>query len=71
MARALRAEFVAALKLLAEAFAAAEARGVEPPVIVGGAAVEFYTGGDIQSADVDLVTTRDKIVLEELEKVAA
>lgn len=42
-----RPEFTAALGLLAEAFAAARVRGADMPVIVGGAAVEFYRPGHI------------------------
>ena len=45
-----RPEFTEALAVLADAFTAAVARGAAPPVIVGGAAVEFYTAGGIQSA---------------------
>lgn len=67
MADPYRPEFTAALRLLAEAFAAAEGRGADRPVIVGGAAVEFHTGGGIQSADFDLVSVRDDILAEELE----
>ncbi len=42
-----REEYVKALELLAKAFECVAAKGRERPVIVGGAAVEFYTGGKI------------------------
>src|SRR3954451_1770493 len=61
-----RPEFTEALEVLAAAFTAAVARGANQPVIVGGAAVEFYTAGGIQSADFDIVSVRDDIVVEEL-----
>lgn len=51
-----RPEFVAALTLLAEAFDEVVAAGFERPVLVGGAAVEFYTGGAVASGDFDVVT---------------
>jgi hypothetical protein len=51
-----RPEFVQALQLLAEAFEALVAKGCDRPVLVGGAAVEFYTGGAVVSGDFDVVT---------------
>jgi len=51
-----RPEFVEALRLLAEAFADVVKAGYGRPVIVGGAAVEFYTGGAVVSGDFDVVT---------------
>lgn len=66
MADTYRPEFTATLRLLADAFAAAEARGADRPVIVGGAAIAFYTTSDIQSADIDIVSIRDDILVEEL-----
>jgi hypothetical protein len=51
-----RPEFVAALALLAEAFEEVVVAGFERPVLVGGAAVEFYTGGAVASGDFDVVT---------------
>src|SRR3954468_20639690 len=62
-----RPEFTKGLEVLAAAFTAAVARGASQPVIVGGAAVEFYTAGSIQSADFDIANVRDDIVVEELE----
>lgn len=51
-----RPEFVAALSLLADAFDEVVAAGCERPIIVGGAAVEFYTGGAVTSGDFDVLT---------------
>ncbi len=51
-----RPEFVEALKLLAAAFGEVVKAGYKQPVIVGDAAVEFYTGGNVVSGDFDVVT---------------
>jgi hypothetical protein len=51
-----RPEFVEGLSLLAEAFDEVVAAGYERPIIVGGAAVEFYTGGAVASGDFDVLT---------------
>ncbi len=37
--------YIEALRLRSRAFDIAEQRGAPRPVIVGGSAVEFYTGG--------------------------
>ncbi len=50
-----RREFVEALVLLADAFERVVASGHARPVLVGGAAVEFYTGGAVVSGDFDVV----------------
>jgi hypothetical protein len=60
-----RPEFIEALTLLAEAFEEVGAAGFERPILVGGAAVEFYTGGAIASGDFDVITA----VQDELERV--
>lgn len=64
-----RPEFIEALKLLGRAFDAVVARGIERPVIVGGAAVEYCTAGDIMSGDFDLTTSFQEEVEEELVNV--
>ena len=51
-----RPEFVKALQLLAKAFDEVVASGFERPIIVGGAAVEFYTGGAVVSGDFDVIS---------------
>lgn len=48
-----RPEFVAALELLARACGLMRAAGVPLPILVGGAVVEFDTGGAIVSGDFD------------------
>src|SRR5229473_3388362 len=53
---AYRKEFVEALRLLAPAFERLVAEGQPRPVLVGGAAVEFYTGSAVVSGDFDVVT---------------
>src|SRR6266704_3070912 len=53
---AFRKEFVDALTLLAVAFDRVVEQGYERPILVGGGAVEFYTGGAVVSGDFDVVT---------------
>jgi hypothetical protein len=64
-----RKTYVEALRLLSRAFDIAERRGAPRPVIVGGSAVEFYTGGAITSGDFDLVGAREEILGEALVEV--
>ena len=64
-----RKVYLEALRLLSRAFDIAEQRGAPRPVIVGGSAVEFYTGGAITSGDFDLVAARAEIVGEALIEV--
>ena len=52
-----RPEFTAALGLIAEAFDMVKAAGYARPVLVGGAAVEFYTASAIVSGDFDIVSS--------------
>lgn len=51
-----RPEYSEALSLIGKAITSLAAQGLETPVLVGGAAVEFYTGGAVTSGDFDLVT---------------
>jgi hypothetical protein len=51
-----RKEFIQALELLARAFERVVQDGYSRPILVGGAAVEFYTGGAVVSGDFDIVT---------------
>jgi hypothetical protein len=44
-----RPEFLAALRLLARVSEAMAARGLPRPVLVGGGAVEFYTGSALMT----------------------
>lgn len=56
MASVYRPAYLEGLRLLAEAFEEVVSQGFDRPVIVGGAAVEFHTGGDVASGDFDVVT---------------
>lgn len=51
-----RPEFQKALALLATAVRRLQARGLEGPILVGGAAVELFTGGQVMSGDFDFVS---------------
>jgi len=46
-----RPEFLAALRMLARASEGLAQRGFSRPVLVGGGAVEFYTGSAIMTGD--------------------
>lgn len=59
-----RPEFLAALRLLGQISDAMDARGLPRPVLVGGGAVEFYTGSAVMTGDIDL-TTPAQLELEE------
>jgi hypothetical protein len=63
----LRPQFTEALKLLATAIERMEARGLSAPVLVGGAAVEVYTGGAIASGDFDFVSSWQQEFFAELQ----
>ena len=56
-----RPEFEAALNALAPVFDRVVALGGARPVIVGGAAVEFYTVSAIRTGVVDLMTAADDV----------
>jgi hypothetical protein len=62
-----RPEFEAALKLLGRAFEAVARQGFDRPILVGGAAVEFYTSGAVTSGDFDVVTLSDEPLQRALE----
>jgi hypothetical protein len=64
-----RRAYVDTLKLLARAFALYEAQGYRQPIIVGGAAVEYYTHGGIESGDFDLVEANEQALGEALQAV--
>lgn len=57
-----RPEFEAALRLLARISAAMDAAGYRPPVLVGGAAVEIYTRGAVNTGDFDLSCARQDML---------
>jgi hypothetical protein len=54
-----REPYTKALELLGRAFNSMIEHGFEPPVLVGGGAVEFYTSGAIASGDFDIVAAND------------
>ena len=63
-----RPEFATAVKLLAAISTEMDAAGFMPPVLVGGAAVEIYTAGAIATGDFDLVTARQDILEEIMQR---
>ena len=58
---AYRPEFEAALRLFARASEAMHARGFQRPILVGGAAAEFYSQSAITTGDFDLCTFRQRL----------
>jgi hypothetical protein len=50
-----RTEYLEAMKVIARVFDHYEARTQFRPILVGGAAVEYYTGGDIVSGGFDVI----------------
>jgi hypothetical protein len=67
--REYRPEFLAALDLLAKASTLMVAEGHAPPVLVGGAVVEFETRSAMTSGDLDLVSASDRALARALEAV--
>jgi hypothetical protein len=57
-----RPEFEAALRMLARISSAMDAAGYRPPIVVGGAAVEIYTRGAVNTGDFDLACGRQDIL---------
>jgi len=51
-----RPQFKAALQMLAQISSAMDDLGYNPPILVGGGAVELYTQGAINTGDFDLVS---------------
>jgi len=62
-----RPEFEAALRLLAQASEAMVARGLPRPILVGGAAAEFYSTSGVTTGDFDLCTPCQAELEEELQ----
>ncbi len=54
------------LALLGKASGELVERGLAPPIIVGGAAVEYYTGAAIMTGDFDIVCAADESLKESL-----
>jgi hypothetical protein len=44
-------------------------RGCERPILVGGAAAEFYSGSAISTGDFDICTPREDVLEEELQRL--
>lgn len=66
---AYRPEFEAALRLFAKLSEAMAARGLRRPILVGGAAAEFYSQSAISTGDFDLCTFRQPELEEEMARV--
>lgn len=64
-----RPEFEAALRLFARVSEAMRARGLSLPVLVGGAAAEFYSASALATGDFDICTTRQPELEEELQRL--
>jgi hypothetical protein len=63
-----RPEFIAALQLFARICNAMHARGLQRPILVGGAAAEFWSTGAVTTGDFDLCTTRQQELEEEMQR---
>lgn len=66
---AYRPEFEAALRLFARASEAMHRRGLQRPILVGGAAAEFYTVSALTTGDFDICTLRQPEFEEELQRL--
>lgn len=64
-----RSQFLDALRMLARASEGMARRGLPRPVLVGGGAVEFYTGSAVMTGDIDLTTPVQPELEEELQKL--
>jgi hypothetical protein len=64
-----RAEFLEALQLLARASERLSERGLPRPVLVGGGAVEFYSGSALMTGDIDVTTPVQPELEEELRRL--
>lgn len=63
-----RPEFEEALRMLADISTAMAERGLPRPILVGGAAVEFYTLSAINTGDFDLCSPLQSELEEEMQK---
>ncbi|MDQ8758127.1 hypothetical protein RCO27_18020 [Sphingosinicella sp. LHD-64] len=63
-----RPELVAALRLLARISDAMHARGLPRPILVGGAAVEYYSASALMTGDIDLASPVQPELEEELRR---
>lgn len=63
-----RPEFEAALRLFAQVSEAMHKRGLSRPVLVGGAAVEFWSGSGVTTGDFDICTPLQPELEEEMQR---
>jgi len=63
-----RPEFVAALQLFARVSEAMHLRGLQRPILVGGAAAELWSLSAVTTGDFDICTTRQFELEEEMER---
>ncbi|MFC0686812.1 hypothetical protein [Novosphingobium clariflavum] len=63
-----RPEFVAALQLFARVSEAMYGRGLQRPILVGGAAAEFWSLSAVTTGDFDICTTRQSELEEEMKR---
>jgi hypothetical protein len=63
-----RPEFEAALRLFARVSEGMRARGLQRPVLVGGAAAEFWTSSALSTGDFDICTPSQSELDEELQR---
>lgn len=64
-----RPEFEAALRLFARVSESMAARGLSRPVLVGGAAVEYYSGSALMTGDFDICSPWQDALDEELQRI--
>lgn len=64
-----RPEFEAALRLFARVSQAMDVRGLPRPVLVGGAAAEYYSMSSLSTGDFDVTTPAQAEFEEELQRV--
>lgn len=63
-----RPEFEAALRMFAQVSEAMVARGLSRPVLVGGAAAEYYSGSALATGDFDVCTPVQDAFEDELQR---
>jgi len=63
-----RPEFEAALRLLAKVSEAMHQRGFQRPILVGGAAAEFWSVSALTTGDFDICTIRQSELEEEMQR---
>lgn len=64
-----RPEFEAALRLFAQVSEAMHKRGLSRPVLVGGAAAEFWSASGVTTGDFDICTPLQPELEEEMQRV--